>query len=106
MEVSDGVYDGIGGGATHQASLQPRAVNDLVIHSKLATSIIDDQNTNTTTAVGKGIVKSRPQATLINDWEALLYIAGLGHGNDAAIIADIEDTVLFEYRAQHILDDD
>ena len=36
----------------------------------------------------------------------MLHIASLGHGNNATVIADVEDTVLLENRAKHVLDDD
>ncbi len=36
----------------------------------------------------------------------MLHIASLGHGNNATIIADVEDAVLLENRAKHVLDDD
>lgn len=38
--------------------LQSRAMNDLVVHCELTTSIIDDQYTNASTAIGKGVVQS------------------------------------------------
>jgi len=40
---------------------------------------------------------------LINDWDGLLDVAGLGHSNNRAIL-DIEDTILLEDRAKHSLD--
>lgn len=36
----------------------------------------------------------------------MLDVAGLGHGNHAAIIADVEDAVLLEDRTQHVLHED
>jgi len=81
-------------------------MNDFVVYNKLTASIIDDQDTDTATAVGKRVVQSRPQSTLINDWKTLLDIASLSHGNNTAIIAHIKDTVLLEDGAEHVLDDD
>lgn len=81
-------------------------MNDLVIHSKLAASVVDDQYANTATAIGKGVVESRPQPALINDRETLLDIARLSHSNHAAIIADIKHTVLLEDWTQHVLNND
>ena len=36
----------------------------------------------------------------------MLHIASLGHGNNAAVIANVEDAILLENRAEHVLDDD
>ena len=81
-------------------------MDDLVVHGELTPSIIDDQYTNTATAVGEGVIESRPQSTLINDWKTLLHIASLGHGNNTAVVANVENAVLLENGAEHVLDDD
>lgn len=60
-DVSDSVVFKLRRGrSTIYSSLQSGAMDDLVVHSKLTASIIDDQNANTATAVGEGLVKSRP----------------------------------------------
>ena len=41
-----------------RTSLQSGTVYDLIVDSEFATAIVDDQNTNTTTAIGEGLVKS------------------------------------------------
>ena len=38
--------------------LQPGAVNDFVVDGELATTIIDDQDADTTAAIGEGIIQS------------------------------------------------
>lgn len=81
-------------------------MDDLVVHSKFTASIIDDQYTDTATAVGEGFIESRPQSTLVNNWKALLHIASLGHGNNATIIANVKDSVLLENGAEHVLHND
>ena len=86
--------------------LQPGAVDDLVVDSKLATLIIDDEDTNTATTVVEGVRETVQQVALVDDGKALLDVASLGHGNDAAVIADVKDTVLLEDGAEHVLDDD
>lgn len=43
---------------------------------------------------------------MIDDRQALLNVARLGHGNNAAIFANVEDTVGLEDGTKHILDDD
>ena len=78
----------------------------LVVDSKFATTIIDDQHTHTSAAIGKGIVQPRPKSTLINDWQPLLNVTRLSHSNNTAIITDVKDTVLLENWAEHVLDND
>lgn len=80
-------------------------MNDLVVNSKLTASIINHQYTNTTTAIGEGVIQPGPKSTLINDWKALLDITGLGHSNDTTIITHVEDTILLEDWTKHVLDD-
>ena len=81
-------------------------MDDLVVNGQLTSSIVDDQNTNAATAIGERLVESRPQSILVDDRKTLLDIASLGHGDNAAIVTDIEDTVGLEHRAEHVLDDD
>ena len=81
-------------------------MDNLVVHSKLATSVVDDQDTNTASAIGKGVIESRPQTTLVNDRKTLLDISSLSHGDNAAIVTHVEDAVLLEDGTEHVLDDD
>ena len=81
-------------------------MDDFVVYGELTASIIDDQYTNAATTVGKGVVESRPKPTLIDDRKTLLYITGLGHGNNAAVVANVQDAVLLEDGAKHVLNDD
>jgi len=81
-------------------------MDHLVVDSKLTASIVNDKDTNTAAAIGKRVVQPRPQSALVNDRKTLLDITSLCHGNDTAVVADVEDTVLFEDGAEHVLDDD
>lgn len=81
-------------------------MNDLVVDGQLPTAVVNDQHANAATTVGEGFVEPGPQAVLVNDRQALLDIARLGHSDHAAIIAHIEDTVGLEDRTKHVLDDD
>ena len=87
-------------------TLKSRSVDHLVVNGQLIASIIDDQDTNASSAIGKAVVESGPQPALINDRETLLDITSLGHSDDATIITDIENTILLEHGAEHALDDD
>lgn len=86
-------------------SLKPRSMDDLVINRQLPTTIIDNQDTDTTSAIGKRVIKPRPESALINDRKTLLDLARLGHSDNTTIIADVQDAVLLEDRAEHILHD-
>lgn len=77
-----------------------------VVHSELAASVVDDQDTHTAASIGKRVIESRPQATLVNDRKALLDISGLSHCNHTAIIANVEDTILLEDGTEHVLNND
>jgi hypothetical protein len=81
-------------------------VHNLVVNSKLTTLIIDDQYADGATAVRKGIRQALEQVALVQDRQALLDITRLGHGDDTAIIADVQDTVLLEDGAKHVLHND
>ena len=81
-------------------------MDDLVVDSKFTTAVVDDQDANASTTIGKGVVESRPQATLVNDRETLLDIASLSHGHNSSVVADVKHTVLLEHRTEHVLDND
>ena len=86
--------------------LQPGAVDDLVVDGHLQTIVVDDEDADGAAAVVEGLGKARGETALVEDGKTLLDIARLGHGNDAAVFTDVEDTVLLEDRAEHVLDND
>lgn len=79
-------------------------MNDLVVDGHLAAIVVDDEDTDGATAVVEALGETAKEAALVEDGEALLDITGLGHGDDTAIVTDVEDTVLLEDRAEHVLD--
>jgi len=81
-------------------------MDDLVVNSKLTTTIIDDKHTNGTTSRVKRLLKTLGQFALVDDGDALLDITALGHGDDTTVITDVENTVLLEDRTEHVLDND
>lgn len=87
-------------------TLQPAAVDDLVVDGELTALVADDQNADGATAVVEAVGETLEQAALVDDRETLLDITGLGHGDDAAVIANVEHAVLLEDWADHVLDDD
>lgn len=81
-------------------------MDDLVVDNKLATTIVDDQSTNTSTALSERFADAVEETALVNDGETLFDVASLGHGNKAGVFAHIKDAVSLVDRAKHALDHD
>lgn len=79
---------------------------DTIVNSQLTAVIVDNEHTNTATSTVICIGQAAKQAALIEDAKALLNVASLSHGNDTAVIADVQDAVLLENGAEHVLDVD
>jgi len=79
-------------------------MDDLVVNGKLTSIIVDDKNSDAATSVVERLGKAIKKAALVKDREALLDITSLGHGNDLAVVTDIQDTVLLEDGTEHVLD--
>jgi hypothetical protein len=88
------------------SSLQTGSVDDLVVNNELAATIIDHEGADTALALSKGVADAGEQVTLVNDTEALLDVAGLGHGGDPAILTEIKDTIGLVDGTEHALDHD
>jgi len=86
--------------------LQPGAVDDLVVDSHLHTIVIDDEDADAATAVVERLCQAGDETALVKDGKALLDITRLGHGDNAAVLTDVENTVLLEDRTEHVLDND
>ena len=80
--------------------LKPGAVDDLVVDSKLTSAVVDDHNPHTAPTVSKGVIQLVPEGTLVNDGQGLNDVAGLGHGNNAAVV-DVENAILLEDGPEH-----
>lgn len=85
--------------------LQARAVDDLHVDSELLTVVVEDEDTDGTTAGLESVLQTRVEVGLVNDGQAGLDVAGLGHGSDDTL-GHVKDAVLLEDRAEHGLDDD
>jgi hypothetical protein len=81
-------------------------VNDLVVDSHLQTLVVDDKDADGATAIVERLGKARDETALVKDGKTLLDIARLGHGDNATILTDVENTVLLEDRTEHVLDND
>lgn len=90
---------------THTPRLEAGTVDDLHVDGHLATVVGDDEDTDGAAARLESLLEAVPEGALVDDGEVLLDIAGLGHGDDGAIL-HVEDAVLLEDGAEHGLDDD
>jgi hypothetical protein len=81
-------------------------VDHLVVDDELATAVVDDESTHAAATLLKGLTDATEEVALRDDGETLLDVAGLGHGDDLTVIAEVEDAVGLVDRAQHGLDDD
>lgn len=81
-------------------------MDDFVVNSQLYTIIIDDEDADAATAIIKRLGETLKEIALVKDGKTLLDITSLSHGDDSAILTDVENTVLLEYRTEHVLDND
>lgn len=88
------------------AILQSRTMDNLVVNGEFASIVIDDQDTDASTAIGKGFIEPGPEIALVDDGQALFDITRLGHGDNITILANIENAILLEDRAEHVLHND
>lgn len=86
--------------------LQPGSMDDLEVDSELNTIVVDDKDADAATAVIKSLGETLEKTALVKDGKTLLDITSLGHGDNATILTDIEDTVLLEDGSEHVLDHD
>lgn len=86
------------------SNLQPASMHNLVVNSKLTTLITNDKNPHAAPAIVERVRQAVQQAALVKHRKTLLDITSLGHGDDTAILTDIQDTVLLEDRSDHVLD--
>lgn len=81
-------------------------MDDFVVDNQFPAAVIDDQSSDTASSVCKGTVDLVVQAALIDDGKALLDLSTLGHADEPAIIANVQNPILPVDRAQHALHDD
>ncbi|KAJ3522405.1 hypothetical protein NM208_g12871 [Fusarium decemcellulare] len=84
--------------------LAARTVDDLHVNGELTATVVEDEDTDGATARLESVAEAGIEVGLVNDGQTLLDVAGLGHGDDLALL-HVKDTVLLEDRAEHSLDD-
>lgn len=80
-------------------------MDDLEVDDELTATVVDNEGTDGATAVSKGIADTLEQTTLGDDGETLLDVTGLGHGDEAVVVTEVQDAVGLVDRAEHGLDD-
>lgn len=80
-------------------------MDDLHVNGELTTTVVEDEDADAATATLEGLAQAAPEVGLVNDGEVGLDVAGLGHGDNAAV-AHVENAVLLEDGAEHGLDND
>ena len=85
---------------------QSAAVDDLVVNDKLPSTIIDDLCPDASPTISERPLNLAVQVSLVDNRESLLDVASLGHANEAAVFAHVEDAVLLKDGAEHALHDD
>lgn len=93
-------------GEPKRKNLQTGAVDDLVVDDELTATVVDDKGTNGATAIREGLADALVEVTLRDNGKTLLDIAGLGHGDETVVIADVQDAVGLEDGAEHGLHND
>jgi hypothetical protein len=79
-------------------------VDDLVVNSHLQTIVSNDEDADAATTVVERLGEAGEEAALVKDGKALLDITGLSHGDNTTVLTDVKNAVLFEDRAEHVLD--
>lgn len=75
-------------------------VDKLVVNSQLLSVVGNYQNSNGTRALSESLPQLIPEVALVNDLQPLLDLTRLSHGDQLSIITDVNESVLFEDRAQ------
>ena len=65
-------------------------MDDLHLNGELTAAIVENEDTDAAAARLESLLETRPQVGLVNDGQALLDIASLGHGGDVAV-SHVED---------------
>jgi len=80
-------------------------VDDLVVNSQLLSVVSKDQNPDGTRALAERLPKLVEEVALVNDLQSLLDLTRLGHGDELAVVTDVDEPVLLEDRSQKGVED-
>lgn len=80
-------------------------MDDFVVNDELPTTVVNDESSNAAPTISEGTGDLGIETTLINNWKTLLDVARLCHADNSTTILHVENSVLFEDRSEHTLDD-
>jgi len=80
-------------------------VHNLVVDSELLALVGNDEHTDRARALTVRLTELVVEVALVNDLEALLDLARLGHGDELAVVTDVDETVLLEDGAEKGVED-
>jgi len=75
-------------------------VDNLVVNSQFLSVIRDDQDANRSRAMAESLLQLAPEMALVNNLETLLDLTGLGHSDELAIVANVDEAILLKDRAE------
>lgn len=81
-------------------------MHDLVVDRQLLAVVADHQHPYGAGALAESLPQLVPQVALVNDLQSLLDLTGLSHGNELAVVADVDEPVLLEDGAEERVEDD
>jgi len=81
-------------------------VDDLEVNCQLLSLVGDDQDPDGAGSLSESLLQLVVQVALINDLESLLDLARLGHGDELAIVTDVDEPVLLEDGSEERVEDD
>jgi hypothetical protein len=81
-------------------------MGDLVVDGEVLALVVDDEDADGAGTTAEGVLELVEEVALVNDLEALLDLTGLGHGDELAVITDVNETVLLEDGAEERVEDD
>jgi len=80
-------------------------VDDLVVNSQLLSLVVKDQNPDGTRALAERLPDLVVEVALVNDLQSLFDLTILGHGDELAVVTDVDEPVLLEDRSQKGVED-
>jgi hypothetical protein len=75
-------------------------MGNLVVDGELLSVVGDDKDTDGSGSTAESLLELGEELALVNDLEALLDLSGLSHSDESTVVADVDETVLLEDRAE------
>lgn len=81
-------------------------VDDLVVNSQFLSVVRDDQDPDGTGPLSESLPQLIPEIALVNNLQSLLDLTRLGHGDELAVVTDVNEPVLLEDGTQERVEND